>query len=132
LFRYSSRAGQSRILPLGRFRGKVRGPILTTISAKDNAVGRFYPIGAGARGDVQFAPGSFPKYGAVGSFGLRGPGLEIVDLPMKPVGAAYTLEPGVIYNLESTRYICDGGGTSGAHNDIAKPEVAHAFWSAAL
>jgi hypothetical protein len=111
--------------------GKVRGPILTTISAKDSAVGRFYPIGAGARGDVQFAPGTFPKYGAVGSFGLRGPGLEIVDLPMKPVGETYTLEKGVIYNLESTRYICDGSGTSGAHNDIAKPEVAHAFWSAA-
>ena len=30
-------------------------------------------------------------------------------------------------------FICDirGGGLSGAHNDIAKPEVAHAIWSAA-
>ena len=112
--------------------GKVSGPILTTISAKDTAVGRFYPIGAGARGDVQFAPGALPKFGAVGSFGARGPGLNIVDLEMQPASAAYQFSPGHIYNLESTRYICEGGGTSGAHNDIAKPEVAHAFWSAVM
>jgi hypothetical protein len=110
---------------------KVTGPIVTTISAKDTAVGRFYPIGAGARGDVQFAPGTFPKYGGVGSFGVRGPGLEIVDLPMRAVSEPYEFAPGKIYNLESTRYICEGGGTSGAHSDIAKPEVGHAFWSAA-
>lgn len=112
--------------------GKVRGPVITTISAKDTAVGWFYPIGAGARGDVQFAPGTFPKYGGVGSFGARGPGLDIVDLEMQPVNTAYRFAVGKIYNLESTRYICEGGGTSGAHSDIAKPEVAHAIWSAAL
>ena len=112
--------------------GKVSGPIITTISAKDTAVGRYYPIAAGARGDVQFAPGELPKYGGVGSFGARGPGLNIVDLDMQPAAAAYQFAPGQIYNIESTRYICDGGGTSGAHSDIAKPEVAHAFWSAAI
>ena len=26
----------------------------------------------------------------------------------------------------------NGGGASGAHSDIAHPEVAHAFWAAAL
>ena len=110
---------------------KVSGPIITTSSTFDTAVGRFYPLGAGARGDVAFAPGQFPKYGAVGKFGARGPGLNIVDLEMKPVNAPYEMEPGAIYNLESSRYICQGGGFSGAHNDIARPEVAHAFWSAA-
>ena len=123
------RAGFFRSIVSG---GKVSGPIITTISAKDTAVGRFYPIGAGARGDVQFAPGALPKFGAVGSFGARGPGLEIVDLELQPATAAYRFSPGHIYNLESTRYICDGGGTSGAHNDIAKPEIAHAFWSAVM
>jgi hypothetical protein len=112
--------------------GKVSGPILITISAKDTAVGRYYPIAAGARGDVQFAPGTLPKFGAVGSFGVRGPGLNIVDLDMQAVNDAYQFAPGHIYNIESTRYICEGGGTSGAHNDIAKPEVAHAFWSAVM
>ena len=37
-----------------------------------------------------------------------------------------------VYNLESSRYIREGGGLSGAHNDIARPEVAHAVWQAAL
>ena len=110
---------------------KVRGPIITTFSTFDTAVGRFYPLGAGARGDVAFAPGQFPKYGAVGKFGARGPGLNIVDLEMKPANETYQMEAGTIYNLESSRYICQGGGFSGAHNDIARPEVAHAFWSAA-
>ena len=107
------------------------GPIVTTQSSRDTAVGTYYPIAAGLRGDVAFAA-ALPKYGGVGSFGLRGPGLDIVDLAMKPATDAYTLEPGKIYNLESTQYICDGGGTSGAHNDIAKPEVAHPIWTAAL
>jgi hypothetical protein len=111
--------------------GKVQGPVITTISEKDSAVGRFYPIGAGVRGDVQFAPRAFPKYGGVGSFGARGPGLDIVDLQMQPIDVAYQFAAGKFYNLESTRYICDGGGSSGAHSDIAKPEVAHAIMSAA-
>jgi hypothetical protein len=112
--------------------GKVSGPILTTLSAKDTAVGRYYPIAAGARGDVQFAPGTLPKFGAVGSFGARGPGLKIVDFDMQAVNYPYQFAPGHIYNIESTRYICEGGGASGAHNDIAKPEVAHAFWSSVI
>jgi hypothetical protein len=111
--------------------GKVSGVTLTTISAKDTAVGRFYPVGAGARGDVQFAPGTLPKFGAVGSFGARGPGLNIVDIELQPADYPYQFKPGQLYNIESTKYICEGGGTSGAHNDIAKPEVAHAFWCAA-
>ncbi len=110
--------------------GKVSGPILTTLSAKDTAVGRFYPIGAGARGDVQFAPGTLPKFGAVGSFGARGPGLNINDIELQSATYPYQFKPGQLYNIESTKFICEGGGTSGAHNDIAKPEVAHAFWCA--
>lgn len=110
---------------------KVRGPIITTMSALDTAVGRFYPLGAGARGDVSFAPGELPKYGAVGKWGIRGSGLKIVDLEMQPANVPYQMESGTVYNLESTGYIREGGGFSGAHNDIARPEVAHAFWSAA-
>lgn len=111
---------------------KVSGPILTTISAKDTAVGRYYPIAAGARGDVQFAPGTLPKFGAVGSFGARGPGLAINDIELQSATYPYEFQPGQLYNIESTKYICEGGGTSGAHNDIAKPEVAHAFWCAVM
>ncbi len=109
---------------------KVNGPIITTMSSLDTAVGRFYPLGAGARGDVAFAPGRLPKYGGVGTWGARGPGLTIVDLQMQPANVPYDFKRGTLYNLESSAYIREGGGASGAHNDIARPEVAHAFWSA--
>jgi hypothetical protein len=110
---------------------KIRGPIATTQSEHDTAVGRFYPIGAGIRRQVVFGPGELPKYGGLGTFGARGPGLDIVDGKMLRTDASYAFEAGKIYNLESSQFIKDGGGASGAHNDIAKPEVAHVIWEAA-
>ena len=109
---------------------KVKGPIITTQSEFDTAVGRFYPLGAGVRRQVTFAPGELPKYGGLGTFGIRGLDAAVVDLDMLPVSNAYAFAPGKIYNLESSRFICDGSGASGAHSDIAKPEVAHAVWAA--
>jgi hypothetical protein len=109
---------------------KVKGPIITTQSEFDTAVGRFYPLGAGVRRQVTFAPGELPKYGGLGTFGVRGLDEAVVDLDMLPVSTAYAFAPGTIYNLESSRFICEGSGASGAHSDIAKPEVAHAVWGA--
>jgi hypothetical protein len=109
---------------------KVNGPIITTQSEFDTAVGRFYPLGAGVRRQVTFAPGELPKYGGLGSFGVRGLDEAVVDLDMLPVSTAYAFAPGKIYNLESSLFICEGSGASGAHSDIAKPEVAHAVWGA--
>lgn len=113
--------------------GKVAGPIITTQSQLDTAVGKLYPLAAGVAQQVNFAPGELPKYGALGTFGARGDRLDVVDMTMLPSEASYSFAPGKIYNLEGSRFICDvrGGGLSGAHNDIAKPEVAHAVWSAA-
>ncbi len=108
----------------------VSGPMVTTQSEHDTAVGRFYPLGAGIRRQVVFALGELPKYGGLGTFGVRGPGPDIEDLRMKPVAEPYAFEPGKVYNLESSRFINQGSGASGAHSDIAKPEVAHAFWEA--
>lgn len=111
---------------------RVNGPIITTQSEYDTAVGRWYPLAAGAARQVSFAPAELPKYGALGGFGVRGPGPTVTDLTMRPADAVYGFEPGQVYNLESSAVICEGGGASGAHNDIAKPEVAHAVWEAAL
>ncbi|MEN3333319.1 MAG: hypothetical protein V7641_2684 [Blastocatellia bacterium] len=110
--------------------GKVKGPIITTQSKRDTAVGRFYPLGAGIRGDVDFALGNYPKFGGVGAFGVRGLESGVSDLKMLAAEGVYGFEPGKLYNLESTDFINQGGGASGAHNDIAKPEVAHAVWEA--
>ena len=120
----------------GYFRGlidkkKVTGAILTTQSKRDTAVGKFYPIAAGIARQLNFPVGeSLPKYGGIGAFGLQGRGLNLQDLPCGDASHSYNFEPGRIYNLECTLVIKDGTGASGAHSDIAKPEVAHAMWEA--
>jgi hypothetical protein len=114
---------------------KVAGPIVTTQSWYDYAVRKMYPLGAGiVLSDIDFAPGKLPMYGGLGTFGARGSGLDIVDMQMLPCDVSYQFEPDKIYNLESNKYICEvkGGGLGGAHSDIAKPEVAHAIWQAAI
>lgn len=110
--------------------GRVAGPILTTASVYDTAVGRLYPLAAGVARQVSFAPGQFPKYGAVGAFGARGMAAE--DLKMRAIDHSYDFQPGRLYNLEASEIIREGGGLSGAHNDIGRAEVAHAFWAAVL
>jgi hypothetical protein len=112
---------------------RVTGALVTTQSEHDTAVCKMYPLAVGVRGDVAFAPGEFPKYGALGAFGARGPGVNAVDLEMLDASEPYNFEPGKIYNLESSKYIAEMQSLgSGAHNDIAHPQVAHAMWSAVL
>lgn len=110
--------------------GMVRGPILTTRSRHDTAVARFYPLGAGAKG--QFLLGEdLPKYGGIGAFGIQG-STGMVDMPMAASDLPYDFSEGSIFNLEASNVICNGGGAAGAHNDIVHPAVAHAFWAAAI
>jgi hypothetical protein len=113
--------------------GRVRGPIVTTQSEYDVAVGRWYPLAAGVAGQVAFGPGELPRYGAVGAFGLRGLDAIAHDGEIGPADAAYDFEPGQVYNLEGSRVIRENAGFFvGAHGDFARLEVAHAIWSAAL
>jgi len=110
--------------------GLVRGPIVTTRSSHDTAVGRFYPLGAQIRKQLVLGD-QLPAYGGIGSFGIQGTkGAQ--DMAMGAANFAYDFKPGAIYNLEASGIIKNGGGASGAHSDIAHPEVAHAFWAAAL
>ena len=111
---------------------KVAGPIVTTQSRFDNAVGRFYPLASRLRGSASFAAG-LPQFGAIGAYGIQG----LVDDSQKrkemlPTDGSYDFERGQVYNLEASKYICHGEGASGAHSDIAGPEVAHAIWEAAF
>jgi hypothetical protein len=113
-------------------KGMVNGPIVVTTSVHDLAVRTFYPIGAGSRGQVDYPSDGLPTYGAIGTFGVRGPGIRVVDGDLRPVDEPYDLRPGVVYDLRGDDVIRDSEGMLGAHNDIAKPEVAHAVWQAAL
>jgi hypothetical protein len=135
LWSYCSSIEQAEGQP-GYFRAliadrRVRGPIITTRSRFDAAVGRFYPIGAGIADQVSFDANQLPKYGGIGAFGIQGPGIEIVDMEMKQASEGYGFEAGKVYNLDCSGFINQGGGAAGAHSDIAKPAVAHAVWEAA-
>jgi len=115
--------------------GKVAGPLITTQSKFDTAVGKFYPIGSGLLGQVAYdlEEDGLPTFGGVGSFGVRGlPGGGSVQTGMLAASGAYSFEPGKVYNLNSNEFICHGDGASGAHSDISGPEVAHAIWQAAI
>ena len=113
--------------------GRVRGPVVSTQSAFDTATGKWYPLGAGVARQVAFAaPGELPKYGALGTHGVRGPGVTATDLSLQATDHDYAFAPGGVYNLECSEVVRNGGGVSGAHSDICHPEVAHAVWQAAL
>ena len=84
-----------------------------------------------AVGAVVLAAKEYREYGGLGAFGIRGvEGAD--DRPMLSATSSYEFEGGRVYNLEASNVIKNGAGSSGAHCDIAHPEVAHAFWEAAL
>jgi hypothetical protein len=112
---------------------KVKGPIVTTQSRYDSAVGVLYPLASQIHGSVEFDPTRLPKYGAIGTYGLQGvdAGLRS-DSRMLAASESYAFEKGHIYNLDGSQYISKRQGLAGAHSDIAGPEVAHAIWEAAF
>jgi hypothetical protein len=111
---------------------KVRGPIVTTQSKHDNAVGVLYPLASRIKGSSNFA-NAFPKFGAIGAFGLQGvPDSSRSELKMLGASDAYQIEPSKIYNVDGSQFIAHMDGVSGAHSDIAGPEVAHLIWAAAF
>jgi hypothetical protein len=112
----------------------VNGPIITTQSSFDTAVGKWYPLAAGVARQVAYATQDqpvFPKYAGVGAFGLQGEGLNLERRDILPITASYGFRSGGIYNLECSTVIRNGDAVSGAHSDICHPEVAHAIWEAA-
>jgi hypothetical protein len=50
----------------------VRGPIVTTRSKFDTAVGRFYPMGARIKQQLVLGNEKYPEYGGIGTFGIQG------------------------------------------------------------
>jgi hypothetical protein len=110
--------------------GLVRGPMLVTTSVHDRAVRVFYPLGAGVRGDVAYDTANLPVYGGIGTFGVRGPGIEIEDDQLERVDEQYELRSGVVYNLNADAVIATSAGIHGAHSDICHPELARAVWRA--
>jgi hypothetical protein len=111
--------------------GLVRGPIVTTRSRFDTAVGKLYPTAVTLKDQFVLAD-DLPKFGGIGTFGAQGLGTLAVDREMGAADIDYGFQNGRVYNLDANGVIKNGGGFSGAHSDIAHPEVAHVMWQAAL
>lgn len=106
----------------------VRGVVVTTLSEHDKAVGNLYPMAV--RLAKQYTLADLPLYGGVGTYGLCGLAQTGPDIPIGDADTVYGFELGGIYNVDASRIIANGGGFSGAHSDIAHPEVAHVAWQA--
>lgn len=102
--------------------GAVAGPIVTTQSTNDAAVGLAYPAAVGLVNEVNFGV-ELPKFGGVGTWGIQG--TNIADpRPMLDEHAEYNFQRGRIYNLDASRFIP-------SHSGIDGPQVAHVMWQAA-
>jgi hypothetical protein len=110
----------------------VKGPIVTTRSTFDHAVGTFFPLGA-KLGDERLLDDELPEFGGVGAFGIQGTVASTThDMRVLNASADYGFDAGHVYNIDASRVICHGNWPSGAHSDIAHPPIAHLFWQAAL
>jgi hypothetical protein len=115
--------------------GKVGGPIVTTLSEHDTAVGVMYPLACSIAMSSAAMLVELPKYGGIGAFGIQGDELGANNIQMLTCDQAYSFEAGKIYNLQSSKYISKippDAGLGGAHSSIDEPEVAHAVWAAAI
>ncbi|SDD63964.1 CHAT domain-containing protein [Cupriavidus sp. YR651] len=108
----------------------VQGPLVTTRSKHDTALGKFYPLGVTVKGEFLLGD-ELPKYGGIGAFGIQGESAT-VNMLIAQAYIPYDFSEGRVFNLEASEVIKNGSGLSGAHSDIAHSEVAHAFWAAAI
>src|SRR5262249_52198714 len=108
--------------------GRVRGPVVTTRSRHDRAVGTWYPRAAGVAGQGVFAT-SLPRYGRIGTFGIQGPGLALGDVPMNADGAGHAFAPAPLYHPAASAG--SAGGCAGAASVADRRAAARAVGSAA-
>lgn len=105
--------------------GAVKGPIVTTQSVNDSAVGLAYPAAVGLVGEVAFGENvPLPKFGGVGTWGIQGTTVSEKGKLLAETDA-YSFQPGRIYNLDGSPFIP-------GHSGIDGPQVAHCLWQAAL
>jgi hypothetical protein len=104
-------------------KGSVSGPIVTTQSTNDLAVGLAYPAAVGLVDEVDFGT-ELPKFGGVGTWGIQGTTSATAGLMLDEKGR-YDFQPKQIYNLNGSQFIP-------SHIGIDGPQVAHALWQVAL
>jgi hypothetical protein len=109
---------------------RVDGPLLTTHSLKDFAVGRSYPAASFVNGDdAAAAEDQISRWGAIGYDGAQA--VSAAAEQLSPPGKKYPFKKGGWVNLDGNKVIIHGGPPSGAHSDIAHPHTAWAALAAA-
>jgi hypothetical protein len=110
--------------------GRVDGPLLTTHTLKDMAVGTAYPLASVVAGqDAADATDSLFRWGAMGHDGAQAVNAHEVELGV--AGADYPFEAGKWCNLDANKVIIKGGPPIGSHSDIVHPHTAWAALAAA-
>ena len=118
----------SRKGDLAGMAARVDGPLLTTHSLKDLAVGASYPLASVLSGqDASDAADSMYRWEGMGHDGAQAVSAD--DKPLGSVKTKYNLASGKWLNLDGNQIIVNGGPPSGAHSDIVHPEIA---WAALL
>jgi hypothetical protein len=109
---------------------RVDGPLLTTHSLRDLAVGRSYPAASFANGDDSAGfEEQIARWGAVGHDGEQA--VNAASDELSPPGKRYAFKKGEWLNLDGNKVIIHGGLPSGAHSDIVHPHTAWAALAAA-
>ncbi len=121
----SSRAGD-----LAGMDARVDGPLLTTFSLKDLAVGNAYPAASILfKQDAAASIDLLYRWEGMGRDGAQA--VDAAEDVLGDVQTVYNFQPGKWINLDGNRIIVLGDPPSGAHGDIIHPETAWAALTAA-
>lgn len=120
-----------RDMPFGQpgalfgFADRVHGPLVSTFSKFDWAVGTWYPKAAFLAGDDTQAIDPAPRWGGMGSDGFQASAPQ-ADLNIGPPGTDYHLLGGTFHRADGNLVITNTGQSAfaGAHSDIIHPQIA--------
>ena len=109
---------------LSAFAGNVNGPLLSTFSAADRAVGWWYPAASMlAHQDAESVNDLTFQWGGMGHDGYQQSPAGLT-VPLAAQGTEYRFQPGTFYRLDANAVICaDQSPVSGAHSDIRHAQV---------
>lgn len=110
---------------LCKFEDRVHGPLVSTFSDFDWAVGKWYPRASFLSQDATQAAKVATEWGGMGSDGFQGSTPQ-ADATLAPGSVPSGLTPGRFYRVDANAVIKDTSQSSfsGAHSDIEKPEIA--------
>lgn len=123
-------ADASRSGALKAMSKRVDGPLLTTHSLRDYAVGVTYPAASMVNGDDASAFDAVSdRWGAMGHDGAKG--VSASSAKLAAPGTSYAMTKGAWLNLDGNDVIIHGSLPIGAHGDIVHPHTAWASLAAA-